>query len=173
VYGSPAHAAAPAEHDHVDRGRLVEIERQPSDAKLGEEMRHRQLDQGIADMPLRPQIADAAAEERAARVREALLRAAKGEGRVRLRALEEANAEAVRAQKLLADKSLSKLRADFGAQLEALRGKYEARAAALARDLALRARVEVHEAEERRNLHIHQLARAHEDLEARLASVLG
>jgi hypothetical protein len=64
VIGSPAHAAAPAEHDHVDRGRLVEIERQPSDAKLGEELRHRQLDQGIADVSLRPQIADAAAKER-------------------------------------------------------------------------------------------------------------
>jgi hypothetical protein len=104
-----------------------------------------------------------AAESRAHQVREALLRKSKGEARARLVELEGANADALRTQKVLAEKSLQKIRADFDGALDGLRVKYEARCASLARDLELRARVELHEAEERRNLHIRQLSVAHEE----------
>ena len=95
--------------------------------------------------------------------REALTRAEKGGLRGRVRAAEEANAEASRQSKALADKSLSKLRQEFRGTLDALRAKYEARLASLRDDLSLRHRVEVHEVEERKNLHINQLLRAHEE----------
>lgn len=102
-------------------------------------------------------------EARAHQVREALLRKSKGEARAKLVELEGANADALRTQKLLADKSLQKIKSDFDAALDALRAKYEARCTSLSRDLELRARVELHEAEERRNLHIRQLSVAHEE----------
>jgi hypothetical protein len=106
---------------------------------------------------------DATLEERSHMVREALLRVGKGDMVSRVRSMEDNNADAIRTQQLMADKSLQKLRSDFIIQLESLRTKYEARAMALQRDLALRSRVELHEADERRNLHIHQLSQAHEE----------
>ncbi len=107
--------------------------------------------------------AEAGEEGLAHQVREAQLRAGKGEQRDAIRALEESNAEAIRALKAQQDRSLHKVRQDFGALLERLRGKYEGRLDTLRADLGLRRKVAVHEVEERKNLHIHQLSRAHEE----------
>jgi hypothetical protein len=106
---------------------------------------------------------EAEEEAQAHLVREALLRQGKGELRERIRALEEANAEAIRGMRVQQDRSQHKMRQDFGALLERLREKYEGRLATLRADLGLRRKVAVHEVEERKNLHIHQLARAHEE----------
>ncbi len=94
--------------------------------------------------------------------KEALLRKTKGDERGRIRAAEEANADAIRAMKVLQEKNAQKLRQEFRATLDGMRAKYESRLSTLAADLTLRHRVEVHEVEERKNLHINQLSAAHE-----------
>jgi hypothetical protein len=119
--------------------------------------------QGVASSLELAAAGEAGEEEQAHLVREALLRQGKGDLRERIRALEEANAEAIRGMKLQQDKGLQKMKQDFGGLLEKLRAKYEGRLATLRADLGLRRKVAVHEVEERKNLHIHQLARAHEE----------
>jgi hypothetical protein len=76
--------------------------------------------------------------------------------------LEAENADAIQTVKMLQERNLAKMRQEFTASLEGLRGTYEARMDALRKDQALRHKVEVHEVEERKNNHINQLLRAHE-----------
>lgn len=77
--------------------------------------------------------------------------------RAKLTALEESQAEAIRALKVSHEKSLVKLRQEFDAMLETMRGRYANRLAALRDDLALRHKVELRDMEERKNSHINQL----------------
>ena len=96
-------------------------------------------------------------------VREALLRAGKGELRERIRVMEDSNAEAVRALKVQQEKGLLRQKEEFRVILEKLRTKYEGRLETLKTDLSLRHKVAVHEVEERTSLHISQLSSAHEE----------
>jgi hypothetical protein len=119
--------------------------------------------QGVASSLETAAAAEVEEEEQAHLVREALLRLGKGDLRDKIRAMEDANAEAIRSMKLNQDKSLQTMKQDFGALLDKLRAKYDGRLASLRADLQLRRKVLVHEVEERKNLHIHQLTRAHEE----------
>ena len=142
-----------AERDHAVETRVYE-----------QKIKHLMFEhQGVAGALELAAAGEAAEEDQAHLVREAVLRSGKGDLRERIRALEEANAEAIRGMKLQQDKGLQKLRQDFGGLLDKLRGKYEGRLATLRADLGLRRKVAVHEVEERKNLHIHQLSRAHEE----------
>jgi hypothetical protein len=64
LYRLSAHAAAAAKYDRIDLGWIIEIQREPPDAELVEELRHHELDQGIPDMPHRACVPDAPADER-------------------------------------------------------------------------------------------------------------
>ncbi len=95
--------------------------------------------------------------------RETAMRLEKQSLRTQIRATEEANADAIRTMKMLQEKNLLKLRQEFGANLDALRTKFEHRLSVLRNDLTLRHRVEVHEVEERKHAHINQLIKAHDE----------
>ena len=119
--------------------------------------------QGVDSAMATAKESEASEEAQAHLVREALLRAGKGDLKERIKSMEESNAEAIRTLKVQQEKGLARQKEDFRLMLEKLRAKYDGRLETLKADLGLRHKVAVHEVEERNNLHICQLSTAHED----------